>query len=263
MRKLIRNFLNKRGYDIIKAPYKGKRFPNTSNIPGLNFYQTSAGNYYLPGDSIKDDVADSMSRGKIFEPEVVELAKCYIKDGSTALDIGANFGQMTIIFSKLAGDKGKVYAFEAQDKVYDILTKNLEANGCDNVISLSDAVHKESGLTLIFPEPDFNDFNPYGSNAINPKLSEGRKVKTITIDSLNIQTPISFIKIDIQGCDLFAMQGAKETILKYKPAILFEYEEQFQQQFDTTFQDYVDFVNEINYRFEKTILEINYLIVPK
>jgi FkbM family methyltransferase len=263
MRKLIRNFLNKRGYDIIKTPYKGKRFPNTSSLSNLNFYETPAGNYYLPSDSLKDDVADTMSRGKIFEPEVVELAEHYIKEESTVLDIGANFGQMTTIFSRLAGAKGKVYAFEAQDKVYDVLIKNLKANSCDNVLVLNDAVHKEGGLTLVFPEPDFTDFNPYGSNAINPKLSEGRKVKTITIDSLNIQTPISFIKIDIQGCDLFAMQGAKQTILKYKPAILFEYEEQFQQQFETSFQDYVDFVNEINYRFEKTILEINYLIVPK
>lgn len=263
MRKLIRAFLNKRGFDIIKTPYKGKRFSNTSTLPGLYYFETTAGNYYLPVDSIKDDVADTMSRGKIFEPEVVALAKSFIKEGSTVLDVGANFGQMTILFSKFAGDDGIVYAFEAQDKVYDVLKKNLDANNCKNVIALSDAVHKEKDLTLVFPEPDFNDFNPYGSNAINPKLREGRKVKTITIDGLNISSPVSFIKIDIQGCDLFALQGAKETILKYKPAILFEYEEQFQVQFDTSFQDYVDFVNEIGYRFEKTILEINYLIVPR
>lgn len=255
MRKLIRIFLKKFG--------KGKRFPNTSNLPGLYFFKTTIGNYYLPTDSIKDVVADTMSRGEIFEPEVVEVAKSFIKQGSTALDIGANFGQMTAIFSKLVGEQGKVYAFEAQDKVFDVLRKNLHANNCSNVIALSDAVHKENDLTLVFPEPDFNDFNPYGSNAINPKLSEGRKVKTITIDSLNIQTSVSFIKVDIQGCDLFALQGAKDTILKYKPAILFEYEEQFQAQFDTSFQDYVEFVNEINYKFVKTILTINYLIVPK
>lgn len=263
MRKLIRNFLIRRGYDIVKIPYKGKKFPNKSTIPELNYFETPVGNYYLPTDSINDGVADTMSRGKIFEPEVVEIAKSFIKDGSTALDIGANFGQMTIIFSKLVSDKGKVYAFEAQDKVFDVLKKNLEANGCSNVIALSDAVHKEDGLTLVFPQPDFTENNPYGSNAINPKLTEGRKVKTITIDSLDIQTPVSFIKVDIQGCDIFALQGAKQTILKHKPAILFEFEEEFQEQFDTTFQDYVEFANEINYRFVKTVLEINYLIVPK
>jgi len=37
----------------------------------------------------------------------------------------------------------------------------------------------------------------------------------------------------------------------------------FQAEFGTSFQDYVDFVNSISYRFEKTVLNINYLIVPR
>ena len=80
--------------------------------------------------------------------------------------------------------------------------------------------------------------------------------------SLQIKEPISFIKVDIQGCDLFALQGAKETILKNKPAIIFEYEEQFQEEFNTTFNDYVEFVKSINYKFVKTYMDINYLVVP-
>jgi protein-S-isoprenylcysteine O-methyltransferase Ste14 len=40
-------------------------------------------------------------------------------------------------------------------------------------------------------------------------------------------------------------------------------EQQFQENFGTTFQDYVEFVHSINYKFETTIDEINYLIVPK
>ena len=57
--------------------------------------------------------------------------------------------------------------------------------------------------------------------------------------------------------------GAVETIKRHRMPIIFEFEQQFQAEFGTSFQDYVDFVNSISYRFENTVLNINYLIVPR
>ena len=71
------------------------------------------------------------------------------------------------------------------------------------------------------------------------------------------------MKVDVQGSDLFAMQGAVETIKRNKMPILFEFEQQFQEQFGTTFQDYVEFVDSIGYKFASTVNLTNYLIVPK
>jgi hypothetical protein len=62
---------------------------------------------------------------------------------------------------------------------------------------------------------------------------------------------------------LAAMRGAVNTIAKNKMPIIFEYEEQFQKDFNTSFQDYVDFVNSIGYKFLNTVQDINYLIVPR
>ena len=262
IKESIRNFLNRRGYEIIKKSYLGDKYPSTREGDTL-FFKTPIGNYYLPDDAIKDGIADTMARGRVFDTEIVDIAKRYIRSGSAVLDIGGNFGQMAILFSKLVGDNGKVYVFEAQDKVFNILNKNIQANVCKNIVSKAGAVYNTDGDTLIFPEPDVNTLNPYGSNSINPKLSKGREVKTFTIDSLNIQEPISFVKVDIQGSDLFALQGARNTILKYKMPIIFEFEQQFQEQFGTTFQDYVDFVDSINYKFVETSMNINYLILPK
>jgi hypothetical protein len=45
--------------------------------------------------------------------------------------------------------------------------------------------------------------------------------------------------------------------------ILFEYEEQFGEEFNAKWQDYSDFIESISYKIEKTIYNINYLIVPK
>ncbi len=262
IRKAIRTFLNERGYDIIKVPFKGKKYPAIETAD-LLFYKTPVGDYYLPKDAEKDGVADFMSRGILFDTEIIEVAKKYIKPGTAVLDVGANFGQMAVAFSKMTGPAGKVYAFEAQDYVYQVLQKNIAANNGANIKALDGAVYNKSGLVLIFPEPDLAGENPYGSNAINPTLSKGREVTTFTIDSLNIAEPVSFMKVDIQGSDLAALQGAKETIMKNRMPIIFEFEQQFQEQFGTTFQDYADFVAEIGYRFDEVYMNINYLILPR
>jgi hypothetical protein len=70
------------------------------------------------------------------------------------------------------------------------------------------------------------------------------------------------MKIDVQGGDLFAMQGAVKTIEKYKMPIIFEYEYAFEEEQNLNFQEYVDFVKSINYKFARVINGQNYLILP-
>ena len=45
--------------------------------------------------------------------------------------------------------------------------------------------------------------------------------------------------------------------------IIFEYEAQFQDEFNTSWQDYIDFIAQINYKIDRVVNGINYLIVPK
>jgi hypothetical protein len=53
-------------------------------------------------------VIQAMRAGLVFEPEIIALAETYIRKGSIVLDIGSNFGQMAVIFSRLVGPKGTV-----------------------------------------------------------------------------------------------------------------------------------------------------------
>src|SRR5258705_7962363 len=100
MKDLIRHFLNKRNYEIIKQPYIGDKYPNLSKDKNEYYCETPNGKYFLPNYE-RDAVISYLIRGKNFEPEIIETAKKYIKPGTAVLDIGANFGQMTIAFSKL------------------------------------------------------------------------------------------------------------------------------------------------------------------
>ena len=226
-------------------------------------YETATGKYFLPGNAPNDNVINTIKNNGIFEPEVVETARQHIRPGTTVLDVGANFGQMSVLFSGMAGPQGRVHAFEADEFVYSQLQKTLAANGCDNVTTHLGAVYDSVGKELFYPEQDFQRFPAYGSYGIDPAATQGRKLQSLTIDSLGIETPISFLKVDIQGSDLFAMRGAVETIRRHQMPILFEFEQRFQKEFGTSFQDYVDFVEGIGYRFDQTIMDINYLVVPR
>lgn len=252
------------GYDFIKTSNfdYGKKFKAYSSDPKFDYYQTTNGNFYLPKNCKGDIVANSIKTGKLFDQAIYDVAKSFIKPNTLILDIGANYGQMAIEFSKIASNT-QVWAFEAQKMVFDILKKNIESNERKNITPFYNAVYNINNKEFLFPIPDLVRFPSYGSYGLNLNTKTGIPVTSLTIDSLDFTLPISFIKIDIQGSDLAAMHGAVNTIAKYKMPIIFEFEEQFQQEFNTSFQDYVEFVNDIGYKFLKTVQDINYLIVPK
>ena len=252
------------------------QFSNHETIPQsvfdklpLSFHKTSIGNYYVPCLAHNDVIANEMKVGRIFEPEIVETARLHIKPGTLVLDVGANFGQMSLMFSDFVGKDGMVFSFEAQEYCHAILLKNITANQKENIRAFQAAVFDHTRSEVTFPEPAFNRFPSYGSfpvnlgdsTAVDPQVP-GKVVKTLAIDDLKIDWPISFFKIDVQGSDLFVLRGARETILKHKMPILFEYEEQFQKDFGTKFEEYVEFIHSIGYKIDRLVNQINYLCLP-
>ncbi|CAI8853242.1 FkbM family methyltransferase [Chryseobacterium sp. IT-36CA2] len=262
MKRKILSFINYLGYNLTKAEQK-KIITGKSAFNYLSYHPTPIGNYFVPKDIPKDAVAEKMKRGLFYDENIIRIAKEYIKKDTIALDIGSNYGQMSLEFSKYVGENGSVYSFEAQKKVFDILNLNIGTNNVKNIKTFYNAVYDVSNKKVNFQEINLARFSSLGSFGIDINNNKNPQLDTISIDSIKFEKKISFMKIDIQGADLFALRGALNTIKRHKMAIIFEYEEQFQQNFGTTFQDYVDLVNEIDYKFVKTIDKINYLILPK
>lgn len=141
------------------------------------------------------------------EFEVGLLPEC-IKKGDTVIDVGANIGYYTIIFSKLVGEAGKVYAFEPDPVNFSILKKNIELNHCENVIAEQKAVsHKTGPLKLYVNNENRGDHRIYDS---------GDTRKTVTIEAIQlddyVKAPINFLKMDVQGAEVFVLEGAGNTL---------------------------------------------------
>lgn len=249
---------NRFGYSIVR--HRPKQQSIRSNR--LSYYKTATGNYYLPTDAHMDIIANAIKADQIYDQAVYDIAKQYIRPNTTVLDVGSNFGQMAILMARLVGEEGSVHAFEADDFVYQVLKKNVEGN-FGNIIAHYGAVHDEANETLHFPVQDFERFGSYGSYGIDYVNGRGRPVPTIRIDDLNLKSPISFLKVDVQGGDLLALKGALKTIRQHQMPIVFEYEYLFEQELHLCFQEYIDFVANIGYRFERVLGGHNYLIVPK
>ena len=90
------------------------------------------------------DDADSLalSYNKQYEPEETQFFIDNLKEGMRVVDVGANIGYYTTLFSRLVGTTGSVIAFEPDPTNFSLLEKNCKANGCRNVrleqLALSD-----------------------------------------------------------------------------------------------------------------------------
>lgn len=130
----------------------------------------------------------------------------------TFLDVGGHIGTMCLPLSMLYD---KVHTFEPCDTNYQLLTHNILANDVNNVVAHNVAVSNNLGKVSVFRHYYHNS----GCYAVKDD-SEG-SVDCITLDSLQIED-VDFLKIDVQGKESQVIEGAIETIRKYKPFMMIE-----------------------------------------
>jgi len=142
-------------------------------------------------------------RTDAFETEFVSKE---IKKGDIILDIGANMGYYTSVFAKLAGEEGKVYAFEPDPDNFAILKKNIKKRGFKNVVLIQKAVSDKTGKMKLF----LSEFHKGDHRIYDP----GDNRKTIEIDTIRLDDyfkeykgKIDFIKMDVQGVEVQVLRG--------------------------------------------------------
>ncbi|UCB43081.1 MAG: FkbM family methyltransferase [Dehalococcoidales bacterium] len=151
----------------------------------------------------------------VHEPLTTEIFRKNIRKGNIMLDIGANIGYFTLIAASLVGNEGKVFAFEPNPSAFDILRKNVEANGYENVVLVPKAVSDTSGKVRLFLE---KDANMRWSSIYDIHESSGSlEVDTIAIDDFlatSYDGAVDFIKLDIEGAELAALRGMAGLVKK-------------------------------------------------
>lgn len=141
----------------------------------------------------------------------------HVKSGDVVVDAGANCGHLTVFFSKLVGQTGKVFAFEPDKFNIERIQKNMALNP-----DLTDNIKIEDLLLWDKSEwIDFYEAGTVGSSAVwMPDTEHCVKKQAVTIDDWvnnNHIQKLDFIKMDIEGAEIEALDGCVETIKTLQP----------------------------------------------
>jgi FkbM family methyltransferase len=131
-----------------------------------------------------------------------------------AFDIGANIGYYTKFLSSRVGATGKVIAVEPMPRALLLLTRNKTANAEIVPAAIGPAAGRAELHEMSSLDTSFVDF----------RRANGA-VSVVTIDELsNRYGPPDLIKLDVEGAELQALEGACETLTSASPPlVMFEY----------------------------------------
>lgn len=186
-----------------------------------------------------------------YEPEIVHLIKRLFRPGFVAFDVGANIGCHTLIMSSCAGG-GKVVAVEPHPAIFERLIENIQLNRLNNIKPLQCAFSdKHERLTLYAPEEsDCNkaksSFYPDTVSMYPVKID----VEVNTLDEIMLQesyNKLDFLKIDTEGHEFNVLLGAEDSIKKYRPYIVFEYDQRTWKNAGHDFSQVMNFFAELKY----------------
>lgn len=203
-----------------------------------------------------DHLFKCLESGQLFDNKLRGWINNNVKSNWTVCDIGANIGVFTI---QLANKCRKVYSFEPQKNIYNLLLNNINLNKLTNVTAWSYALFNKDCQMKIADQSkqdgwvgDISDENKITSfGSISLEENELGTIKCKKLDNL-INEKIDFIKIDAEGADISIILGAEKLINKYRPIIIFEYNEQLSKaNFNTDMNSLNNIIKNNNYKLSK------------
>ncbi len=195
---------------------------------------------------------------RLVEEIEMELLPQLVHKDDEVLDIGANYAYYTERLSRLAPE-GKVYAFEPIPFTYSVALMLVKKFRLKNVELYNKGVGQKTE-TMRFSVPklkigalsagqahmaDRNNDMVKGTEYYVSDKTEEFDCEVVDIDSFLLASlrQLSFVKIDIEGAEYFALKGMEKTLQKFTPVILVEIVPVFLKSFTidiTFFQDYIE-----------------------
>lgn len=203
-----------------------------------------------------------------YDEDTLQKLKSYIDPNRNILEFGGHCGTSTIVYSTFLNDNNKVFVYEPQRNMYNLLVKNINQNNLQNKIipnnlgvfcyngdSMMNAIDLDGG-DLGVVEKRYNEENNLGCNFGGVGLgTNGELIKVTTIDNMNLNN-IGFIHSDAQGAESFIFSKAIETITKNRPVILYEnYEYHGAYLYDNICKTYPQYEEESKFDIKKYCIE--------
>jgi len=168
-------------------------------------------------------ISRNLAINRMREKVHTEILREEVTQGMSAIDLGTNIGYNTLLLCDEVGKSGSVYAIEPYPPSFELMEKNVEANGYyDRVETYNVAIADHNGTTTLKLDERSN------LHQIDPESDDESgtvDVKCKTLDSLLADIgSVDFIRMDIEGYEEFVLSDdcSGQLLRKHEPKILFE-----------------------------------------
>ena len=166
-----------------------------------------------------------------YHEDTFEIFQKVVKPDAICLDIGANVGLATLALARLATG-GRVFAIEADPRTCRFLTRNIRDNALSNVTVEQCFIGLDGARkTFLFCAHD-----PACSPSMQPELvgkinGANERWEPVEVDCLSVDRFVSshgferldFIKLDCEGADIEILSGARQTLQRFRPTVVLEF----------------------------------------
>jgi FkbM family methyltransferase len=159
-------------------------------------------------------MAAEMKADGTYQRGHIDAAMHYVASRRCAIDGGAHVGTWSRVLSGLFA---RVVAVEPSADTHEALVANMRHFGCANV----EIYHAALGAAAGFVSMTWDARAEQLANTGGRYVQTGTEIRRITIDSLQLDA-VDFLKLDVEGAEVDALNGARDTIARCRPVVLFE-----------------------------------------
>lgn len=158
------------------------------------------------------------------------------KDDLAVLDVGANFGFLSLVWANTIAKNGQTIAFEPNIHLFSTLSKSIKLNGLQNRLSIKNNAVGAADRTIEMYMGNTT------SNVLTINDAKGvQPIEMITLDTFSIQSALNkcnLLKIDVDGIELEILHGATQLIKQFRPVVIIETNDD---------RRIVDYMKQLNY----------------
>ena len=169
---------------------------------------------------------DEIARFQLLHPiEKNHMVRRFCPTGGTSIDVGANIGEWTLAMSASVGSAGKVFAFEPVSDIAAILRKSVWINRFAQTEVVETALSDVPGRGVFTIRDDHSGMSGFDGPLVRSEKERTLEVPKTTLDAFVADRKLDrldFIKIDVERHEAEVVAGARETLARFKPALVLE-----------------------------------------
>lgn len=177
------------------------------------------------GSQLKGSIDRNLYYLGVYEIATLNAIRRFLQPDGNLLDVGSHNGSVALFASKIAS-KGSVIAFEPVAELFQLLQENKQLNHANNLKLVNMALGAKEGNVSI----NVNHNNRGSSSIHNTGHEIYAEKEQVVVDTLDNQVAqagllrVNIIKIDVEGFELEVLNGAKETLQRFKPLLIIEHD---------------------------------------